>query len=198
MRNLSFTSGEWKLVESRLRDAPLASRPVSPELRRLVAALSREVQTWNQRRSERLSRARLRTMVCETLVEVDSQIEKTGVSVPGDVVVAAQRYFLEHLGDSMNIRGVARQLGVSRGRLFESFRRGVGMAPHDFLLRTRIDKAGELLATTKRQVTDIAFGTGFGSSQYFSTVFRKFTGLTPLEYREELSGVARPSKKSGS
>ena len=44
-------------------------------------------------------------------------------------------------------------------------------------------EARELLAGTKRTITDIAHGSGFSSSQYFSNVFRKYAGTTPSRFR---------------
>jgi AraC-like DNA-binding protein len=46
-----------------------------------------------------------------------------------------------------------------------------------------VARAAELLRTTRRSVTDIAFDVGFSSSQYFATVFRRYTTLSPAEYR---------------
>ena len=58
------------------------------------------------------------------------------------------------------------------------------MTPNDFLLRVRVEKARELMANRGKTVTEVAFAVGFSSSQYFSTVFRRYTGQTPGEYRQ--------------
>jgi AraC-like DNA-binding protein len=72
---------------------------------------------------------------------------------------------------------------LSRARMFEIFKKETGLSPNDYLQRHRVDCCKELLSGTDRTITDIALETGFGSSQYFSRVFRKYCGLTPMEFR---------------
>jgi AraC-like DNA-binding protein len=185
----SLTAAEWKLVDERLHSSPVAVRPVNTELRRVVGTLAREVQSWPRPSDEPLRRARVRILVSEVLLEVYSHLARASAPARDDLVIAAQKFLRERLSEPLSVSTLAEHLGVSRARLFAAFRTGAGMSPHDYLLRARIERAGALLATTRRQVTDVALDTGFGSSQYFSTVFRKFTGQTPLEYRAELPGA---------
>jgi transcriptional regulator GlxA family with amidase domain len=65
----------------------------------------------------------------------------------------------------------------------DQFKADTGMAPNDYLLRCRIRKAQDLLDKSGRSVTDIGLSVGFPSGQYFSQVFRKYTGKTPTRYR---------------
>ena len=58
-----------------------------------------------------------------------------------------------------------------------------GLTPNDYLLRLRVKKAQELLAQSRQSLTDVGLATGFSSGQYFSNVFRKYTGQTPREYQ---------------
>ncbi|UKS27066.1 response regulator [Paenibacillus sp. HWE-109] len=62
-----------------------------------------------------------------------------------------------------------------------------------YLTRLRIERAKELIATeTESKMYEIAERSGFGGDQqYFGNVFKKFTGLSPLEYRKSLSGESR-------
>ena len=55
----------------------------------------------------------------------------------------------------------------------------------DFLTRCRIEEAKRLLRTTDQSVSDIAVESGFESFSYFSTVFKKVVGMTPVQYRKE-------------
>ena len=49
----------------------------------------------------------------------------------------------------------------------------------------RINRAAELLTTTDRSITDIAFDVGFNDSNYFSRQFRKTLGVTPRAFRKQ-------------
>jgi transcriptional regulator GlxA family with amidase domain len=65
------------------------------------------------------------------------------------------------------------------------------MTPNDYLQRLRVTRARDLLVTTSQSVTDIAYATGFSSSQYFSNVFRKYAGTTPSTFRARATRTRR-------
>ncbi len=69
--------------------------------------------------------------------------------------------------------------GLSVSSFKRVFKEVAGIPPHAYILRKRIDHAQNLLRKGERTVTDIAFECGFPSSQYFATVFKRVTGLTP-------------------
>ena len=60
------------------------------------------------------------------------------------------------------------------------------MSPSDYAQRIRIKRCCSKLATTEESVTEIAIEFGFGTSQYFSRVFKKYLGTTPSEYRQQM------------
>jgi AraC-like DNA-binding protein len=78
---------------------------------------------------------------------------------------------------------LAQQAGLSLSRFKTNFKSQVGLAPHEFILRCKVDMAKKLLLNPQRSVTSIAMELGFSSSQYFATVFRRFTNQTALEFR---------------
>ena len=59
------------------------------------------------------------------------------------------------------------------------------MTPNDYLQRLRIDKARSMLGQTRKTVTEIAYSLGFSSSQYFCNVFRRYAGMTPINFRRD-------------
>lgn len=75
--------------------------------------------------------------------------------------------------------------GVPRGQLEAGFRKWFHHSMRGELARIRLQRAKELLLATRLPVADIAAGTGFNTAQYFNNVFRRETGLTPLNYRRE-------------
>jgi AraC family transcriptional regulator len=66
-------------------------------------------------------------------------------------------------------------------RLFTKY---VGLSPYQYILKRKIDISKALLIETDNQIIDIAFEIGFNSHTNFSTRFKKFTGITPEEYRK--------------
>lgn len=78
---------------------------------------------------------------------------------------------------------LARLGGLSATHLAEIFTRDVGEPPHRYLLRQRMQRAQELLATTNIGISDLGLELGFSSGQHFAAVFRRHTGTTPRDYR---------------
>ena len=68
-----------------------------------------------------------------------------------------------------------------------------GEAGGDMQIRLRVEKAQEQLRQTNRSVTEIALATGFSSGQYFSTVFARYSGVSPTDFRNGATPVG-PSK----
>ncbi len=75
--------------------------------------------------------------------------------------------------------------GLSVSRFHKRFVDETGQTPMEYLTRMRLQQACELLRETNQPVTKIALDTGFSTSQYFSTVFKKGIGTTPSQYRQE-------------
>ncbi|CCD99263.1 AraC family transcriptional regulator [Bradyrhizobium sp. STM 3809] len=96
-------------------------------------------------------------------------------------------YCDSRLGESLSVADLAAFLDLSVPHLTELFRRGLGCSPYRWIMQRRIEHARAMLAERDRSITDIAIALGFASSQHFATVFRNACGLTPSEYRKQLS-----------
>ncbi len=105
------------------------------------------------------------------------------------IVEEAQRIMKENYADpSLNISGIARQLHVSQQYLSRLFRSVSGMTCMDFLTKTRMDAAKEILRGSSVKSYEIALMVGYNQPNYFSALFKKMTGLTPKQYRLENGG----------
>jgi AraC family transcriptional regulator len=99
-------------------------------------------------------------------------------------------YIDESLGESLSLDDLAKVAQVSPNYLISLFRQSMGLTPHQYLLQQRIARAKHLLADSRRSFSEIAAACGFLDGSQFSTVFRKYTGGTPTEYRQSVA--ARP------
>lgn len=84
-----------------------------------------------------------------------------------------------HLSEPVSIERLAAVAGLSASGFKHAFKTITGNSPHAYLLRKRVERARALLGANGGSVTDIALACGFPSSQYFATVFKRVTGLTP-------------------
>lgn len=93
--------------------------------------------------------------------------------------------FIEaHADKRISLADLAQAAGLSRIYFAAQFRKATGLRPHEYVLRRRIDKARELLATTDLSIVEIALTVGFSTQAHFTTVFNGFTGLTPRRWRQ--------------
>jgi AraC-like DNA-binding protein len=77
---------------------------------------------------------------------------------------------------------LAAEVELSPSRFKSKFKAQIGIAPHEFILRCKMEAAKQMLLDRRKSVTDTAMELGFSSSQYFATVFRRFTRQTPVEF----------------
>ena len=84
-----------------------------------------------------------------------------------------------HLAEPVSIERLAAVAGLSASGFKHAFKAITGISPHAYLLRKRVERARALLGSNGGSVTDVALACGFPSSQYFATVFKRVTGLTP-------------------
>lgn len=105
--------------------------------------------------------------------------QPTSLLVKQALVYIHQNYTLP-----ISRKNIAEAVGVSENYISQIFRQEAGLSPWDYLNRYRIHKAKELLMQSDDSVTHIALKVGFNDPAYFSRVFHKITGNSPLEFRQ--------------
>jgi AraC-like DNA-binding protein len=92
-------------------------------------------------------------------------------------------YIDNHLGDRIRLLDLAAVAGLSRMHFASQFRVATGLRPHEFLLRQRIRRAEELLQNGTMTIVETALSVGFQTQAHFTTVFKRFVGHTPRQWR---------------
>lgn len=95
-------------------------------------------------------------------------------------------YVRENLANDISVTELATILCMSPAHFSRQFRETFGIAPYQFVLQERIIRAKDLLATTTLSATQVAMALGFSSQGHFVKLFRRFTGVTPKQYRAGL------------
>lgn len=88
-----------------------------------------------------------------------------------------------NLTRDVTIEELAKAAFCSKDHVIRVFKRAYGETPHAYFLRQKMALAQSLLIGTKLSVGEVAASVGYGDSHYFSNVFRRVTGMSPLEYR---------------
>ena len=184
-RHTPFTEQDLKWMVELFKTSALTIHSFNRDLKRAINRLAGEKTLLTNTSEDSLGHAELRSVVCAAILEATHQLTTRRTPEPTEIARAAVAYLRENSHEPIQMSDLVKHIGFSRARLFQLFKANLGLTPNDFLQRVRIEKAQELLRTTDKTITDIAFLAGFSSSQYFSTVFRRYTGVTPAQYRQE-------------
>lgn len=96
----------------------------------------------------------------------------------------AVHYMEEHYEDSeLTLKEVAESVPISASYLCTLFKQHMQTTYINHLTKIRLEHAKRILMENKRKTYEVAFLAGYNSSQYFSSSFKKYTGMTPGEYR---------------
>lgn len=116
---------------------------------------------------------------------IDSQLQTIVWKMTG--------YIHQHYDMKITLDDIAASGAVCRSKCCELFNKYVGQTPNAYVMRYRITKCCNMLRETNRTVCDIAITCGFQSASYFSHVFRNEIGLTPQDYRKQITAPLIPS-----
>jgi two-component system response regulator YesN len=99
-------------------------------------------------------------------------------------------------GEPISLQEMADRLHMSESNFSKLFKKHAGVSFHEYVTGVRVTKAKEWLRRPDVKVYEVALRCGYQDQRYFSQIFRKWTGLTPSEYRQRL-GIAIPDDDRG-
>jgi AraC-like DNA-binding protein len=117
------------------------------------------------------------------LMLVRGGLQASDTATPAPLARALQ-YLETHFADDLSIARLAEIAGLSRAHFVRTFCREIGMPPHAYLTRMRLQRALYLLHSTLLPLEEIARQCGFAAGNYFGKVFRRVLGITPQAYRQ--------------
>lgn len=94
-------------------------------------------------------------------------------------------YIEEQIGKDLRLQQVAEFVHLHPNHLSEIFKKETGMKFVDYVTGKKIGRATEILATSPAKVSEVANRVGYEDVKYFGQIFKKYTGLTPSEYRDQ-------------
>jgi len=111
--------------------------------------------------------------------DVVGDLRRSGEPLLAEVFTVIDR----HLGDTLSLRDVARELGVTPGHLTTVVRRRTGRTVQEWIIERRMAEARSLLSDTELPVGEVARRIGMADPGYFSRLFRRTHGASPREWR---------------
>lgn len=103
------------------------------------------------------------------------------------IVEAAVQYIDEHYSEDVTLEMIADMVYVSSNYLSRLFSNEVGQGFMEYITSKRIEKAKQLLGEKDSKAFDVGDRVGYENPQYFSRIFKKYTGMSPIEYKDSLT-----------
>jgi AraC-like DNA-binding protein len=94
-----------------------------------------------------------------------------------------REYVDENIERRISVELLASLANLSVCYFVRAFRQSVGVTPHDYLIRRRVERTMELLSDTDIPLSQIALAAGFADQSHFSRRFRQHVGMSPRDYR---------------
>jgi transcriptional regulator GlxA family with amidase domain len=122
-------------------------------------------------------------------IEMDRQSQSaftifTGQKLHGDeMVIKAQAYIESNLHDKISVEYLSSSFAVGRRTFDRRFIKATGNTPIEYSQRVKIEAAKKAFETGRKTINEVMYEVGYSDVKAFREVFRKITGMSPLEYR---------------
>lgn len=107
-----------------------------------------------------------------------------------DIVKKAQEYIEHNLTERISIDHLSSRFAVGRRNFDRRFVKATGNTPIEYAQRVKIESAKKALETSRKTINEVMYDVGYSDVKAFREVFRKITGMSPLEYRHKYNKEA--------
>jgi transcriptional regulator GlxA family with amidase domain len=108
----------------------------------------------------------------------------TGQKLHGDEAVKkAQSYIENHLDEKISVEQLSSKFNVGRRNFDRRFIKATGNTPVEYAQRVKIESAKKAFESSRKSINEVMYGVGYSDVKAFREVFRKITGMSPLEYK---------------
>lgn len=101
-----------------------------------------------------------------------------------DIIQGVRLHLMNHYQEKQTLEDLGTRFNINPYYLQKQFKRYVGMSPSEYQIYLRMNKAKELLRSSKLPIGEIAYSIGMENLGYFTRLFKKQEGMTPHEYRK--------------
>ena len=136
-------------------------------------------------------------LMVEQVLALHDKYDRNQIEQKNETLVRQITEYLDcHYTESLSLDKIARYMHISTSYLSHLFKRETGLSPMQYVIHRRIGEAQSLLMETNLPVHVIEERLGFGSSCHLTSMFKKYVGIAPREYRRHFS--KSHNKKAGS
>ncbi len=124
------------------------------------------------------------TKVMHVVTHIADMIESKRDDHNSKLVERVKKYIMARYNEDIQLNSIAESVCLSKNYVSQLFKQKMGMSIIEYVHRIRITKAKELMENTDQKIYEISDAVGYSDQHYFSSVFKRFTGLSPSEYKE--------------
>jgi transcriptional regulator GlxA family with amidase domain len=107
-----------------------------------------------------------------------------------EVIKKAQNYIEHHVEDKISMENLSAKFAVGRRNFDRRFIKATGNTPVEYAQRVKIESAKKAFETTRKNINEVMYEVGYSDVKAFREVFRRITGMSPLEYRQRYNKEA--------
>jgi AraC-like DNA-binding protein len=121
--------------------------------------------------------------------QLEEQVSDVKIKSPDEKLLErVMNVINKNLSNSdLSVDAIADEVGISRVHLHRKMKELTGQTPHDFIRNIRLKRAAQLLTNQNMNITEVMYACGFNNAASFSTIFKKFYGLSPRDFMREHS-----------
>ena len=129
-------------------------------------------------------------------IELDRQSQSPFIIFKGqkshgdEMVKKAQAYIEGHLDEKISVEDLSTRFAVGRRNFDRRFIKATGNTPVEYSQRVKIESAKKAFETSRKNINEVMYDVGYSDVKAFREVFRKITGMSPLEYRSRYNKEA--------
>ena len=129
-------------------------------------------------------------------LEIDRKSQSPFVMFSGqkkhedDPIKQAQVYIENNVTEKISVEHLALKYAIGRRHFERRFKKATKNTPVEYMQRVKIEAAKKHLETSRKNVNEVMYEVGYSDTKAFRTVFKKLTGLSPIEYRHKYNNEA--------
>ena len=160
---------------------PFSMKLLEVSLRRLIA----QRELWLKKSGNEKVKENVEDSLLPQSEETESQEEAEEMTAEQRTMIERLKKIIEeHMDDpDLSPDFLAKELGVSRTKLYRNMKRIDGYSLADYLRNVRLEKAAELLRHSEMNIQEVMFEVGFINSSHFTKIFKLKYGVTPTDYK---------------
>lgn len=102
-----------------------------------------------------------------------------------DAIIKAQEFIEDHYQDKITVDDLSDKLGIGRRSLERRFKKATRNTVTEYIQRVKVEAAKKHFENTRKNITEVMYDVGYSDTKAFRDVFKKITGMSPLDYRNK-------------